>query len=126
MDMDFAEQVRQSKMPKRISREVFDALQFITDRTMQNVGLDDVAAHVGISRSFLTRRFRTKIGKSVNETIMKMKLRDAKRLLRYLDMALGEIANYLSFSSQSNFQTVFKKHTGFSPNEYRRHHSVNG
>ena len=108
MDMDFAEQVRQSKMPKRISREVFDALQFIADHTMQYVGLDDVAAHVGISRSFLTRRFRTKIGKSVNETIMKMKLRDAKRLLRYSDMALGEIANYQPIKFPDRFQEAYR------------------
>lgn len=126
MVMDFAEQVRQSKMPKGISREVFEAIQYVADNTTQSIGLDDVAVRVGISRSYLTRRFRAETGKSINDYITEMKLRDAKRLLRYSNMTLGEIASYLSFSSQSYFQTVFKKHTGFSPNEYRRHHSVNG
>jgi len=126
MVMDFAEQVQQSKLPQGLSKEVFDAIQFIANNTTQNIGLDDVAMRVGISRSYLTRRFRAETGKSINETITDMKLRDAKRLLRYSNMTLSEIASYLSFSSQSYFQTIFKKHTGLSPTEYRRHHTVNG
>ena len=123
MVMDFTERVRQAKLPEGLSREVFTAVQFISDHAHESVGIDDVASAVGLSRSSLTRRFREEIGKSITEYITEAKIRDAKRLLRYSDKSFGEIAATLAFSSQAYFQTVFKKETGFTPGEYRRAHS---
>ena len=39
---------------------------------------------------------------------------------RNTDKSLIEISTYLSFSSQSYFQTVFRKVTGHPPTEWRR------
>ncbi len=122
MVMDFTERVRQSKLPEGLSREVFSAVQFIADHSHDSIGIDEVAAHVGYSRSYITRRFRTEIGKSINDYITEAKIRDAKRFLRYSELSFGEIANSLAFSSQAYFQTVFKKETGLTPGEYRQMH----
>lgn len=124
MILDFTERVRQAKLPENLSREVFDAVQFIADHTHESVGIDDVASAVGLSRSSLTRRFRAELGKSITQYITETKIRDAKRLLRYSDKTFGEIAVTLAFSSQAYFQTVFKKETGLTPGEYRRRHDV--
>ncbi len=123
MVMDFTERVRQAKLPENLSREVFSAVQFIADHAHESVGIDDVARHVGMSRSALTRRFKAEIGKTVNEHIVETKIRDAKRLLRYSDMSYGEIAATLAFSSQAYFQTVFKRKTKLTPGEYKRLHN---
>ena len=123
MVMDFTERVCQAKLPEHLSREVFSAVQFIADRAHESIGLDDVAGHVGLSRSSLTRRFKAETGKTVNAHIIETKVRDAKRLLRYSDMTYGEIANTLAFSSQAYFQTVFKRESGMTPGEYRKLHS---
>ena len=122
MVMDFTERVRQSKLPEGLSREVFSAVQFIADHSHDAIGIDDVAAHVGYSRSYITRRFRAEVGKSINDYITEAKIRDAKRFLRYSELSFGEIANSLAFSSQAYFQTVFKKATGLTPGEYRQLH----
>ena len=45
---------------------------------------------------------------------------EAKRLLQFTDQELGEIAALLDYSSQSHFQTVFRKVTGETPMAYRR------
>ena len=37
--------------------------------------------------------------------------------------SLSEISTHLCFSSQAYFQTVFKKSTGMTPNEYRNVHN---
>ena len=123
MVMDFTERVREAKLPENLSREVFSAVQFIADHAHEPIGIDDVAAHVGVSRSTLTRHFRAEIGKSLNGYVIEAKIRDAKRLLRYSDMTLGKIAGVMGFSSQAYFQTVFKRETGMTPGEYRRMHS---
>lgn len=123
MVMDFTERVRQAKLPEGLSREVFSAVQFIADHSHDPVGIDEVAAHVGRSRSYITRRFKAEIGKSINDYITEIKIRDAKRFLRYSDLSFAEIAGSLAFSSQAYFQTVFKKQTGMTPGAYRNLHS---
>ncbi|MGN1261658.1 MAG: helix-turn-helix domain-containing protein, partial [Candidatus Enteromonas sp.] len=44
---------------------------------------------------------------------------EAKRLLRYGDKPISQIAEYLGYSSQSHFSTAFRDATGLSPKEYR-------
>ena len=120
MVLDFTEKVAQAKLPQGISKEIFTAIQFIQNHTNTQIGVDDIAAAIGKSRSTLTRQFKKKTGKTVNEFITESKLRDAKRLLRYSDMTLSEIASYLAFSNQAYFQTVFKQHTDMTPMQYRK------
>ena len=60
---------------------------------------------------------------NITDFIIKSKIRDAKRLLRYSNRSLSEISTHLCFSSQAYFQTVFKKSTGMTPNEYRNVHN---
>ena len=123
MVIDFTERVRQNKLPEDLTREIFTAVQYIGDHAHDTIRIDDVASHVGLSRSCLTKRFHSEIGMSINDYITQAKIRDAKRLLRYSDRTYGEIAAVLAFSSQAYFQTVFKKVTGLTPGEYRKTHS---
>lgn len=120
MVLDFTEKVAQAKLPAGISREIFSAIQFIQNSTTAQIGIDDVAKAAGISRAALTRQFHAQTGKTVTEFITESKIRDAKRLLRYSDRSLAEIASYLAFSGQPYFQVVFKRQTGLTPMEYRR------
>lgn len=123
MLLDFTERVAQTKAPQKASKEIFACMQFIQNHTNCQIGIDDVAEHIGKSRAYVTKKFRQETGESITDFIIKSKLRDAKRLLRYSDRSLSEISNHLCFSSQSYFQTVFKKATGLTPNEYRNIHN---
>lgn len=124
MVIDFTERVNQTKIPKGTSKEVFECMQFIQNRTSYSIGINDVAEHINKSRAYITRKFRDELNMSITEFIIQCKIRDAKRLLRYSEKTLCEISNYLCFSSQSYFQTVFKKDTSLTPNKYRQKHSV--
>lgn len=48
-----------------------------------------------------------------------VKMDEAKRLLEVTKKTPAEIAEVLGYSSQSYFQSVFKKSTGKTPGEYR-------
>ena len=117
MILDFASRVAQSKLPENVSRDIFLGAQFIQNNTNRSIGIDDVAHHIGRSRAYLTRKFRSEMGRSVNDYIIDCKIRDAKRFLSYTDKAISEISGRLCFSSQAYFQSVFKKRVGTTPNE---------
>ena len=44
---------------------------------------------------------------------------EAKVLLRATTMTIQQISDELNFGSQSFFGKYFKKHTGYSPKEFR-------
>ena len=119
MLIDFTERVSQNKIPQGMSLEIFECIQFITHHINESVRVGDVAEHIGRSRSYLTNKFKKELGFDVCSFIMRCKLEEAKSLLTYSDKTLSEIINYLCFSSQAYFQTVFKKKYGLTPTQYR-------
>ena len=123
MLLDFTDRVSQVKAPRNASKEIRACMQYIQNHTSSQIGIDDVANYIGKSRTYLTRKFRQETGESISNFIIKCKIRDAKRLLRYSGRSLSEISAHLCFSSQAYFQTVFKKSTGMTPNEYRNAYS---
>ncbi|WP_366518190.1 helix-turn-helix domain-containing protein, partial [uncultured Mucilaginibacter sp.] len=44
---------------------------------------------------------------------------EAKVLLRNYEISIAQVAEEINFPDQSSFGKYFKKHTGFSPSEYR-------
>ena len=56
------------------------------------------------------------------EYIYSHKIEMAKNLLQYSDYPIIEIANRLSFSSQSHFIQQFREVTGMTPGKYRDEH----
>ena len=120
MPMDFARRVAQQKLPKGISREVYSCVQFIGAHVNQPLHVEDVVAISGMSRAYLFKKFRQEMGMGISTYILQCRLREAKFLLRYTNKSLGEISSYLCFSSQSHFQTQFKKNVGQTPVQYRK------
>lgn len=120
MPMDFARRVAQQKLPINISREVYACMQFIGSHINESVQVEDVVAFSGMSRAYLFKRFHQELGMGISSYILQCRLREAKFLLRYTDKSLGEISSYLCFSSQSHFQTQFKKNVGQTPVQYRK------
>ena len=68
---------------------------------------------------FTERVSQNKIPQGMSLEIFECMLEEAKSLLTYSDKTLSEISNYLCFSSQAYFQTVFKKKYGLTPTQYR-------
>jgi AraC-like DNA-binding protein len=86
----------------------------------KNKTIKEIANEVGLTPEYLSSQFHKLTGTTLPAYITKLKIAEAKNLLRFTDMSLAEISEYLSFSSQSYFQSVFKKETGDTPNAYRR------
>lgn len=119
MTVDFAERVAQHKIPQGMSREIFECVQFISRNTNSLIRVDDVAGHIGRSRSYVSRKFKQELGFDLSSFILRCRLEEARSLLAYSDKPLSEISSYLCFSSQAHFQNAFKKKYGLTPMQYR-------
>lgn len=119
----FAEKVANSKTPVSTDGCIQNAIRYIQQNTNQHLTVGDVAAHVGFSKSYFSAYFKKTLGFSVSAFILRCKLEEGRELLQYTNKSISTISTFLCFSSQSHFQTAFKKQFGMTPNEYRRKRS---
>ena len=119
----FAEKVANSKTPVSTDGCIQNAIRYIQQNTNPHLTVGDVAAHVGFSKSYFSAYFKKTLGFSVSAFILRCKLEEGKELLQYTNKSISTISTFLCFSSQSHFQTAFKKQFGMTPNEYRRKRS---
>jgi len=77
------------------------------------------ASKLYITPKYMTSLIKKTSGKSAMEWINDYVIMEAKNLLRYSDMSIQEISDYLNFSNQSFFAQYFKRFTGCSPSVYR-------
>lgn len=116
----FAERVKEAQMPVSSDGMIQNAIRFIQQNVCEHITVEDVAEHVGFSRSYFSTYFKKELGFSVNAFITRCKMEEAKQLLKYTDKSVSVISSYLCFSSQSHFQTAFKKQYGVTPLKYRK------
>ena len=102
------------------------AAGYIADHCTEKISLTQVAAAVGLSREYFCRTFYARTGQHLTAYIQEVKIRCAKKMLEETDASLAEIAAFLSFSSQSYFQNVFRRVEGCSPGVYRKNARLGG
>lgn len=119
MVLDFAGKMRLLQKHASTSKPVADCIDYVYTHLTERITIEDLAEHIGLSSSHLSRLFKQEIGISISDYIREKKLERAQNLLRYTDNSFAEIANILSFSSQSHFIQAFKSHTGMTPKKYR-------
>lgn len=124
MLFDFTDRVAQSKLPDNLTWKIAQAMDHIKNNTHSMLSLDQVAAHIGHSRAWLTQTFKRETGLTVNQYQTRCKVQDAKQLLRHSQLTLSEISSYLGFSSQPYFQKVFRREVGCTPVQYREYRDV--
>ncbi len=117
--IDFTKRVAESKIPSGMSKDIFKAIQYISNHVNQNITVEEVSDYLQMDRSTLSKKFKRELGFNISSYIMRKKLEEAKSLLANSDRTISEISAYLCFSTQSYFQNVFKKKYGITPKEYR-------
>ncbi|RIK77037.1 MAG: XylR family transcriptional regulator [Planctomycetota bacterium] len=112
--------VRQSSDIFAVPDEDFaTALRFIREHACDGITVEDVAAHVAVSRSWLERHFRAHLGRSPQAEIRSVQIKRCQELLRNTDLPLRTISRLAGFKHIEYMSVVFKRVTGESPGRYR-------
>lgn len=87
--------------------------------TNPDLTLSDIADHAELSQSHLSRIFKQYFKISYQEYLTNYRLFKACYLLENTDLKIYEVAKLSGYLDQKYFSSLFKKHTGFSPLEYK-------
>lgn len=85
-----------------------------------DIRLDDLAQRFDISKYYLTREFKRAYGETIFQHIISLRINYAKRLLRFTDKSVEEIASLCGFNDQSYFSKQFKKAENVTCLAFRR------
>jgi AraC family transcriptional regulator len=112
---------RLAKAPGRgLPRWLAEARALLQARFAERLTLDDVARVVGVHPVHLARSFRQAYHCTVGDYVRQLRLEFACRQVCFSDAPLSDVALAAGFCDQSHFSRAFKRHTGFSPAEYRK------
>lgn len=97
------------------------AFEYINCNYMKDIGISDVAEHLHISESYLSKLFKAETSFTFVEYLANVRIKKAVELLKTSSIKIYEAANMVGFKDYRYFSMIFKKMVGISPTEYKRH-----
>lgn len=121
---DMAGRVKERRSQERESIYVEQCKDYISKNYREKIYLEDMAAAIGLSPSYLSRFFYKETGVHLQDYINEFRVERAANLLRFSEESLLHISEYLCFQSQSYFGKIFKKYKNMTPKEYREYYKT--
>lgn len=106
---------------KLVNRNFIEkAKEFINGSfALEDLNLGSISEKVSVSPGYLSQLFKQVEGISCVEYITKIRINNAKRLLKETNLKTYEIAEKSGYVDPQYFSTCFKKIVGVSPTDYR-------
>ena len=117
--LEYAKRMQQVNSGEAYSKHILMCLDLIYENIYSGIRVSELADKLGLSAQYLSKLFRQEVGVTISEYIMSRRIQAAENMLKYSDYSSIDIGNYLNFSSHSHFISAFRKHTGFTPKQYR-------
>jgi len=116
------------EMRKAASERDVDRNQAVADQIVKLIGeryhlpltVEDIAKEVFLSPNYIRTIFKEKMGETILDYITKARMNRAADLLKDKSLKVREVANSVGYENVSYFCSIFQKHRGSTPNEYRK------
>lgn len=112
---DYMLELRQNRV-RRVSDRM---IEIIKERYAEEITLKSLAGVVYMNPVYLGQLFKHETGKSFNEYVTDIRIKQAINLLAETDLHVYEIAEKVGYSAPNQFYLSFKKKIGCNPIEYR-------
>lgn len=96
------------------------AILFMEENYNQNISAKQVAELCAMSYNYFTARFKKVLGRSFSSHLNYVRLRQAEYQLISTNDSITNVAYDCGFSSTSYFISIFAKHKGITPQNYRK------
>lgn len=104
----------------RKRNDILTALSYINKNYNLPISAQKVAHLVGISEAYFSTLFKRETGNGFNEYLTNLRMDKAKALLKDKNIFIYEVCEYVGYTDANYFGKVFKKHSGLSPEAYRK------
>ena len=94
---------------------------YIFDNYDKSIYLDEVASKFNISRSYLSKKFKTITGFGFKEYLLNVRIKQACKYLLETDKSITDIAFLCGFNDSNYFGDAFRHIKGMSPNKFRKY-----
>ncbi len=100
-------------------RSIADAKEFVQAHVEEPISLEEVVKHVHVSRFYFCKLFKKVTGLTLTEYVARARVEKAKALLCDPSRRISEVVFASGFGSIPQFNSVFKRHVGMPPTDYR-------
>ena len=114
-DLPLAEDSQAAEVVNRV-------LAYILENLVGEVRLSAAARVTGMSDSTFSRYFKRASGQTFSETVRKLRLAHACRLLRQTTLPVASVYQRVGYTNLSNFNRQFLAQYRVTPSTYRRQH----
>lgn len=97
-----------------------EVYQYLVDNFAVNHTLDEISFLFNTNKTYLCSEFKAIYGETILSFIHRMRIKEAKKLLRTNSYTLTQIAEMVGYSSVSYFSKVFKKYENKNASEYMK------
>ena len=112
---------QKSYIGKSQERNMIEARCYIDENfNLPEFSISQLAERIEMSEVYLRKLFRAQYGISPSKYLISVRIKNAKKLMKYPFLTLEECALQSGFSSLQYFCRLFKKETGISPGKYRK------
>lgn len=105
------------------SKTVSDVINYIYTHLAEPLSLSVIADYFHRNASRLSTDFKQETGQTITNFIQQTRINRAINYLCNTELSVSEAALATGFDDFAYFSRVFKKHTGYSPKEYRDLHT---
>lgn len=108
-----------SSLPTSLQCKLIYIIQYVEQHIEKSFTVAELAASIDLSPDYFTRVFRSATGVTPCLYIQLCKLENAKILLTTTRLSVNEVAEQVGIFDVSQFCKLFKKHTHYTPKQYR-------
>lgn len=105
---------------ERVVQIVLDARMYLETHLSEKVTISSLSRMLSVSPTYLKAAFRRIYGISIHHCLMDLRMQRAGELIRCTDRAIYQIAQEVGYEGMSQFSTVFKKHYGVTPGQFKK------
>ncbi len=100
---------------KEILKRLLLGRNFMDENFREKINVKEIARLSCLSEFHFFRSFKEAFGTSPHNYLLKRRLNEAQKLLKYKNISIGEAAFKCGFSDIYSFSKSFKNHFGYSP-----------
>lgn len=93
---------------------------YLREHLADEVGLDELAGLLGLSRFYFCTAFRLATGKTPHEWLREARIGQARKLLAEPYLSVTDVGLAVGYGTPSAFAASFRKLVGVTPTDYRR------